>query len=177
MPGRGWKPWTAETVAVDELQEYLQDQVVQAHESASAADAEVPAPSNGMVQELLDRPHRRSLRHRIGGVWQPVGGQTDDAWTNLSIQSPGQIPSATAGTDGARARVIGDVCYFQIHARRDSAWTAGTNIVTFPAGMRPPRTHWFTPPTGGEFKIVSTGVATISVAQAIMVVAGSFPVI
>jgi hypothetical protein len=174
MPGRGWKPWTAEAVPVDQMQEYLQDQVVQVHASASAADAQVPSPSNGMVQELLDRGHRRSLRHRIGGVWQQVGGQTDDAWTNITVN--GLISGMVAGSDGARYRVVGGVCYFQAHITRGTAWGAATTMWTFPAGARPPYVHWFTPPTGGELKVNASGVVTLSVSATIMVASGSFPI-
>lgn len=50
----GRKVWTQETLAVPDMQEFLQDQVVMRFPTASARAAAIPDPENGMVTWLDD---------------------------------------------------------------------------------------------------------------------------
>jgi hypothetical protein len=104
---------------------------------------------------------------------------TDTGWATLGALNS----NYTVGPDGARARVLNGVCYFQIHLVRSSGnVTAGETVLTMPAGKRPPFTFWFMGNFSGptvEVKFLSTGVVVVgnpSAAMTGVVVAGSFPI-
>lgn len=72
MAGMGWRQWTRERLAIDLLQSYLQDQVVQVYESASDRDAKLTAPADGM-HAFLKSVGRTVVR--VAGVWRDIGAQ------------------------------------------------------------------------------------------------------
>lgn len=54
MAGKGRKLWTRETLSSADLQDYLQDQVVARFPNAAARQAQIAAPTEGMLSTLDD---------------------------------------------------------------------------------------------------------------------------
>lgn len=72
--GMGWKRWTRERLTADELQGYVQDQVVAVFASASARDVKLADPEDGQHVHLLD-VRRTMVWDEVGGTWRGVGAQ------------------------------------------------------------------------------------------------------
>ncbi len=76
MAGAGHKTWTRERLTVDDVQGYLQDQVVLNYPSTAAADADLVAPTAGMLRWLADvdryegRTPNADGSSETGGVWR-----------------------------------------------------------------------------------------------------------
>lgn len=71
--GLGWKLWTRERLTADEMQGYIQDQVILQFASSSARDAALGvSPDDGFVVTLMDTG-RTFLRK--GGAWRAIGWQ------------------------------------------------------------------------------------------------------
>jgi hypothetical protein len=73
VAGAGWRQWTRETLGIDLLQTFLQDQVVQRYTTASARAAALSTPSQGMVS-YTDEAQFVSY-YDAAGVWQPLRPQ------------------------------------------------------------------------------------------------------
>lgn len=90
MAGKGWRRFTRETLASQDVQEYLMDQAVMVFPSASARDAELTTPADGMVVYLEDVD---DYVYREGGAfWRPLGprwpGQgTGDPFPSTGVRS------------------------------------------------------------------------------------------
>jgi hypothetical protein len=175
MAGAGRKVWTGETLSVPDLQNYLQDQTVMAFSNAADRSAQIPAPTDGMVT-FLASPGR--LEVRIAGVWVPVRvGRTDADYTTMTVTAPW-----TVIPEGARAIVLGGICYFQVGALRNAA-TSGSTVFTFPTGMRPLHNFWFVGDWAGtpvEARVAPDGRLIATWGGAVpggVVASGSFPVV
>lgn len=97
MAGSGWRQWTRERLALDLLQGFLQDQVVQVHESTSARDAALTVPADGMVTFIKDIG--RALVRRAG-AWGDLGAQPRAQMHALTAQSGLANGWATITLDG-----------------------------------------------------------------------------
>lgn len=73
MAGAGWRQWTRETLGIDLLQTYIQDQVVQHYATASARSAALPVAAQGMVS-YTDEAQFVSYAD-AANVWQPLRPQ------------------------------------------------------------------------------------------------------
>jgi len=70
--GRGRKVWTEETLAVPDLQDFLQDQAVMRFASAAARSAAIPNPQEGMVT-TLDTTRQTQRYHALSATWRDLG--------------------------------------------------------------------------------------------------------
>lgn len=70
--GAGWRQWTRETLGIDLLQSYLQDQVVQHYPTASARGAALSTPQQGMVSYTDEA---QFVSYYDGVTWQPLRPQ------------------------------------------------------------------------------------------------------
>lgn len=84
--GLGWKAWTRERLPADELQGYIQDQVVMVFESAAARDAELPVPVAGMHCHLSDV--KRDLWYD-GDSWELLGPMPSLGVVKAAVQAIG----------------------------------------------------------------------------------------
>jgi hypothetical protein len=80
VAGAGRKIWTQETLAVADLQDYLQDQVVPRFASAAARSAAIPTPTEGMFSTLDDTD--MTYRHD-GTRWRKIAGPTEQVVSNF----------------------------------------------------------------------------------------------
>ena len=68
----GYRTFTAgEVLTADNVQTYLQDQVVMVFANNAAATAAIPSPGEGQLRFLKDTD---SLEYFSGASWQAVGG-------------------------------------------------------------------------------------------------------
>lgn len=111
--GLGWKRWTRERLPADELQGYLQDQVVAVFPSNSVRDAELGVSDvpEGMHVYVIESG-RTLVRVGVGaaGSWQivaPMPGleltkaavqaTAAAAWVLVTWDAPGPLPPSGAG--------------------------------------------------------------------------------
>lgn len=70
----GYRTFTAgEVLTADNVQTYLQDQVVMVFANNAAATAAIPSPGEGQLRFLKDTD---ALQYWSGASWQAVGGAT-----------------------------------------------------------------------------------------------------
>jgi hypothetical protein len=80
--GLGWKPWTRERLTADELQGYIQDQVVMDFPDPTVRDAELAgSATEGMVTHA---DGRLELRTAAGG-WRYIVGPNDAAVSTITV--------------------------------------------------------------------------------------------
>jgi hypothetical protein len=107
MPG--WKLWSRERLASNELQDLIQNQVVTRFPSASARTAELTAPEEGMFSYLEDVDR---LEFYTGTAWKPwsaawaqvgatgyAAGASPAAGQVLTVQAWSAIVNTNAGGD------------------------------------------------------------------------------
>ena len=95
MAGTGRKVWAAdEILAAADLQNYIQDQVVFVYASASARNASILAPSEGMVSYLSDT---KALTMYNGSAWVDVlpNVGTAGTYTKVTTDAKGRVSSGT----------------------------------------------------------------------------------
>lgn len=125
--GSGWKRWTRERLAADELQGYIQDQVVSVWPSSSARNAALAGTDlkDGMVSYLTDTG-RVEIRH--GGAWRLlkyVGTRaTDLAGTGAAADPTVRVSSAAR----AVANNAADLVPWTVDKAHPSVTVSGTTI-------------------------------------------------
>jgi hypothetical protein len=99
MAGLGRRTWTAgEVVTAANVQGYLQDQTVMVFADASARDAAITAPTEGMVAYLSDS---NTLTAYTGSAWVPAPLLTSEPLGNRNIAFNGAMQVAQRGTSTA----------------------------------------------------------------------------
>lgn len=102
MGGLGRKVFTRETLGSADVNGYLMDQVVMRFASAAARDAEIPAPTEGMV-----------ATHDDGDTivrWLPVRGWTKVAGVRgVALANPNLGTSPTQGVGGTMTAYSGTI--------------------------------------------------------------------
>lgn len=114
-------------------------------------------PSIGLYNEPLQAGGYQNALHlnAKGGVFT---FDDDTGWRGLPL-----LNGWTAVAEGARFRVRNNLCHFQVGLNRPGTWNG--NAAQFPAGARPPYTHWFSGDFGSshvEYKVLSSGVVVVS---------------
>lgn len=117
MAGTGRKVWVAdEVLAATDLQNYIQDQVIFRYASASARNAAILSPTEGMVSYLDDT---NALTMYDGAAWVDVLPNigTAGTYTKVTTDSKGRVSSGTTlsatdlptvGTAGTYTKVTTD---------------------------------------------------------------------
>lgn len=139
MAGAGRKTWTNETLAVPDMQNYLQDQTVMTFPNVSARSAAIPTPTEGMVSYLADTDVLSLYTaHRVTGAmgWQPIPWG-DTGWQALNIIAP-----LAKGADGADCRRVGNMGSVRAHVVYSNTWASGFVWTITPAWCRPDRKIW-----------------------------------
>lgn len=106
MAGSGWRDWvTGELVEEADFQGYVQDQVVGVFADATARDAAITAPAEGMHAYLSDND---VLTFHDGTAWRVLPAKPTQAgdityfdgtkWVVLPIGSAGQVLRANTGS-------------------------------------------------------------------------------
>lgn len=129
MSGAGWRSWAVGEVATSShVQQYLQDQVIPTFASASARDAAITSPAEGMFADCKDV----DITYRYSGsAWVPVfyGG----AWTSYTPAwtSSGTAPGLGNGTLVGSYAQFGKVIHFRLVFTAGSTTTYGTGNYNF----------------------------------------------
>lgn len=140
MAGLGRKTWAAdEILAADDLQDYIQDQVVFVYDSAGARTSGILSPTEGMVSYLKDT---NLLYVFDGSLWVEVAPDvgTPGTYTKVTTDFKGRVTSGTtlSATDipnlDAAKTTTGSFATDRIPSLDASKITTGTfNIARIPA--------------------------------------------
>ena len=143
MAGAGWRQWVRETLAVDLLQTYIQDQVVAQFTSASQRDSVLgTSPANGWHVHLLDSG--RTLV-RVAGAWrelvQPPGPWLTPTMSGRTNQGTPYAPM--------RYRHVPALNSVQVQGALAASAAAGTIFTIAETALRPVYTQTTAAMNGG----------------------------